>query len=93
MISTLRDLIDLALKLFALGLFIDVILSWLAPPPLRRLQQALDRFYEPFLNPIRRCVRPFRVFPNAPQAVDLSPLILLLLIWWLVHPFLMWVFS
>ncbi|RME91283.1 MAG: hypothetical protein D6766_12100 [Verrucomicrobia bacterium] len=93
MISLLRGLVDVAIKLFALGLFAAMLLEWFAPPGLQRVTAALKAFYERFLAPIRRHVRPFRLSRSAPAAIDPAPWILLLLVWWIVHPFLMWVLS
>ena len=93
MITPLRHTLDLLIKLFALGLFMTMLLSWFDAYPLRKVQRLLNRFYDIFLNPIRRYVRPIRLGPSAPVGLDLAPLILLFLLWWLVHPFLMWVLS
>lgn len=93
MISFLRELVDLAIKLFALGLFITIILNWFSSPSAHHVQRLLNQFYDIFLNPIRRYVKPVRVSQEAPVGLDLAPLILLLAIWILVHPFIMWVLS
>lgn len=93
MISQLRTLVDLAIKLFALGLFAAILLEWFAPPGLHGLTTTLKGFYERFLAPIRRHVRPFRLSRSAPAAIDPAPWLLLLLLWWIIHPFLMWVLS
>lgn len=93
MITPLRAVVDLGLKLFALGLLVTVLLNWFHPPSLRAVQQGLNRFYDCFLNPIRRHVRPFKLSRSAPAAIDLAPLLLLLLVWLFLHPFLMWVLS
>lgn len=93
MITPLRAALDLGLKLFALGLLLTVLLNWFNPPSLRAAQQWLNRCYERFLGPIRRHVRPFKLTRSAPAAIDLAPLLLLLLIWLFLHPFLMWVLS
>ena len=86
-------IVDMAIRLFALGLFVYIVLQWMSVPRLWKVQRFLERIYEPLLNPIRRCIRPVRIFPDAPGAIDLSPLILLLLLWLFVHPFLMWVLG
>jgi len=89
----LREIIDFALRIFALGLFVSVVLNWIMTGPVRGLRKQLDRVYEPFLNSIRRYIKPVKLSPTAPVRMDLSPLVLLLLIWWAVHPFLMWVLG
>lgn len=93
MISPLRAVVDLGLKLFALGLFVTVLLNWFNPPQVRAAQQWLNRFYERFLNPIRRHARPFKLSRSAPAAINLAPLLLLLFVWLFLHPFLMWVLD
>ncbi|MCL5097235.1 MAG: YggT family protein [Candidatus Omnitrophica bacterium] len=91
--ETIRWILDLVIKLFELGLFATIVLNWLNPPSLFAIQRRLNQLYDHFLNPIRRYIRPIRFFRSAPVGLDLSPLILLLLIWWLIYPFLMWVFR
>ncbi len=91
--GTLRDLVDFILRFFALGLFVSVVLNWIMTNPAHGFRKLLDRIYEPFLKPIRRYVKPVKLSPTAPVGMDVSPLVLLLLIWWAVHPFLMWVLG
>ena len=89
----IRDLVDAALRLFALGLFVSVLLNWILSHPATGFRKQLDGFYEPFLKPIRRYLKPVKLSPNAPVGMDLSPLVLLLAVWWAIHPFLMWVLG
>lgn len=91
--NTLRDLVDLAIKAFALGLFVTIILNWIGGQALLEPRRNLNKFYDIFLDPIRRYVKPVRFSPSAPVGLDLAPLVLLALVWWLMHPFLMWVLS
>lgn len=93
MIHSIGHTVDLLIKLFAFGLFVSIILNWVDVYGLRKVQRMLNRIYDIFLNPIRRYVRPIRLSPSAPVGLDLAPLVLLFLIWWLIHPFLMWVLS
>ncbi|MCF7668850.1 MAG: YggT family protein [Verrucomicrobia bacterium] len=92
-IQQLRALVDLVIKLFELGLFITIILNLFSPPSLYRVQCRLNAFYDFFLNPIRRHIRPFKITPSSPASLDLAPIILLLIVWLLVHPFLMWILG
>lgn len=89
----LRELVDLIIRLFALGLFVSVVLDWIMSGPAVGFRRRLDQLYEPFLKPIQRYVRPIKLSPTAPTGIDLSPLVLLLAIYWLVHPFIMWVLG
>ena len=93
MIHTLHQFIDFLIKAFAFGLFFSILLGWFEIPALRKIQRALDAFYGVFLDPIRRYVRPVRFGASSPVGLDLAPLILLFLVWWLMHPFLMWVLN
>ena len=87
----LAQLVTAAVKLFVLGLLVRIVLSWLRSPATRAAERWLDRIYEPLLAPIRRLIPPVRLGdPNAPR-LDLAPLILLLAIWLLIHPLLMWI--
>ncbi len=89
----IRDIIDFTLRIFALGLFVSVVLNWILTSPANGFRKQLDKCYEPFLKPIRRYIKPIKLSPGAPVGMDLSPLVLLIAIWWAVHPFLMWVFG
>lgn len=91
--SPLRDIIDILLRLFALGLFVSILLGWILNDPATGFRKHLDAFYEPFLKRIRRYVKPFKISPSAPAQIDPSPFILLLLIYCVIHPFLMWVLG
>ncbi|MCS1410142.1 MAG: hypothetical protein M2R45_03331 [Verrucomicrobia subdivision 3 bacterium] len=89
----LREIVDLALRVFALGLFVSVILNWIASKPPNGFRKQLNGFYDIFLNPLRRYLKPVKLSPSAPAGLDLSPLVLLLIVWWAIYPFLMWVFG
>ena len=93
MTHAFRLFIDFLIKAFALGLFVSILLGWFEIPSLRKIQRILDAFYGVFLDPIRRYVRPVRFGASSLVGLDLAPLILLLLVWWLMHPFLMWVLN
>ena len=86
-------LIDVAVRLFALGLFMRVVLTWVQLKPANPVVKYLDRIYNPLLAPLRKVVKPISLKTNPPSALDITPLLLLLMIWGFVHPFLMWVFS
>ncbi len=93
MLDLLRKSVSLTLKFFALGLFITILLNWFRPIAWAGFQRHLNRFYDIFLDPLRRYIKPIKLFPSAPVALDLAPLVLLLLIWLIIHPFLMWLLS
>ncbi len=87
------QLLDLALKLFVLGLLVQMVLSWFRSPRTRKVEAFLRRVYDPVLRPIRQVVKPITLNTSPPTSVDLAPLILILLIWWLLYPLLLWIFS
>jgi len=60
-------------NLLSLIVLVDVVATWVLPNPYHPFRQALDRFVEPLLGPIRRVVPPL-------GSLDFSPLILLILI-------------
>jgi uncharacterized protein YggT (Ycf19 family) len=78
------------LKLYVLGLLIRVVLSWVGSPATRRLEALLDGFYEPILKRIRDVVKPIRVGSAPTRSLDLSPLILIVIVTWVLQPLLMW---
>lgn len=89
----LREIGDLILRLFAFGLFITIIMDWVMSQPPTGFRKAIKDFYRPFLAPIQRYVKPIKISPNAPVGLDISPLVLLMLVWWVIHPFLMWILG
>jgi YggT family protein len=77
-LSTVGDLIDLALTVYFYAVFIWVILSWIrvsSTHPLGRVQVFLDRIIYPVILPIRRVIPPIRLGGGA---LDLSPIVLLI---------------
>jgi uncharacterized protein YggT (Ycf19 family) len=91
--QSLASMIDALLKLFALGLFVRAALTWVRDRNTKKVEEYLDHIYAPFLAPIRKVVKPIQVNTSPPSALDLAPLILLLLVWWVVNPFLMWLLT
>jgi uncharacterized protein YggT (Ycf19 family) len=92
-LNRLRDIVEVVLKLFSLGLFVRVMLSWVKLPMTQKVEKYLDRFYFPFLTPVRKAIKPIQLNTTPPFQVDLSPIVVLLVIWWLVYPFLMWILK
>lgn len=72
MAASLAQMISLLTTLLVVLIIIWVIVSWVLPP-YHPLREALDRIIDPMLAPIRR------VMP-ATGAIDLSPMILIILI-------------
>ena len=84
------ELASLVLRLFCLGLFLSVLLDLFRPGPPGPLRSGMTRFYDRFLNPLRRWIPPI---PLSSSTIDPSPLILILFIWLCLEPFLEWVFR
>ena len=84
----LLDLVDLVLRLYMWLLIASAIMSWLVTfqvintsnRAIYTVGNFLYQITEPALKPIRRVVR--RVLPNL-RGVDISPLILIIGIWFL----------
>lgn len=70
-------LIAQLLDLYALGLLVYVILSWIKNPGAIKVSNWLGHFYLPLLKPLRSVFKPV-VFGST--ALDLSPIILFLAI-------------
>jgi YggT family protein len=90
-LSMLLDIVSLLLRLFSYVIIIQAILSWLVlfnvistyNEFVRQLFQALNRITEPVYRPIRR------VLPNF-GALDLSPIVALLIIYILTGYLIPW---
>jgi len=89
----LAQLVTTALKLAVLGLVVRMVLSWIRSPQTRKAEVFLDKIYEPVLRPIRQIIKPIPLKTSPPTNLDLAPLVLIVAIWWLVQPLLMWVVS
>jgi len=76
------SLIELAFQLVNLymwAIIIRALLSWVSPDPYNPIVRFLERLTEPVLRPIRKLLPPHRI------GIDLSPLIAVLLIQFLVQ--------
>ena len=67
------------LYLFVFAIFIRSILSWFPISPYNPIRQALDQITEPVLRPIRRYMPSFGM-------LDLSPMITIIVIIFLIVP-------
>lgn len=76
----IAEIVNLAFTVMFFAVLAWVILSWVQTGPdhpLRRLQERLDRIILPLIRPIQRVVPPIRLGAGA---LDLSPIILILII-------------
>jgi YggT family protein len=74
--EALAVILDKALWLYSLVVFIAVMISWVSPDPFNPVVQFLRSVTQPAFDWIRRRV-PFAVI----GMLDLSPMILLLVLW------------
>ncbi len=80
-IVALYNLLETVINLFTMAIFLRAILSWLAVPPNNPISEIVTRITEPVLAPLRRYV------PKAGM-MDLTPLIAILLLQFLIRPLL-----
>lgn len=71
----LANLVSLVLNLLFWCIFIRAAISWVSPDPYNPIVQFLDRITEPILAPVRRLL--------PAMAIDISPLIVCLVIFFL----------
>jgi uncharacterized protein YggT (Ycf19 family) len=71
--GTVLRLLYWAFQLYGIGLFAYVVLSWIDNPTARAWRAWLERFYSPFLTPLRRFIKPL---PVGTMLLDVTPLIL-----------------
>ncbi len=76
LLYALAVIIDVVLRLYTWVIIIRAIISWVNPDPYNPIVQFLYRVTEPVLRPIRRVLPPM-------GGIDLSPLVALLLIYFL----------
>ena len=77
-LSAVATILDQVLWLYSVVVFIAVLLSWVHADPFNPIVQFLRSITEPMFGWIRRWV-PFAVV----GLLDLSPLVVLLLIWFM----------
>ncbi|ACI21241.1 MULTISPECIES: YggT family protein [Thermodesulfovibrio] len=72
----IANILDIILTIYSFIVIIAAVISWVNPDPYNPIVRFLYRVTEPLLRPIRKLL-PFRL------PVDISPLILLLIIYFL----------
>ncbi len=76
-ISAVAEVINIVLTLFMYVIIARAILSWVSPDPYNPIVQMIYKITEPVLSPIRRLV------PMWKAGLDLSPMIAILIIFFL----------
>jgi len=71
----MAHLIGLVIGIYADGLIVYVILSWIKTPQVDKARAWLGQFYEPLLVPLRAFVKPI---PVGGGLFDITPIVLLL---------------
>ncbi|MEK6742406.1 MAG: YggT family protein [Nitrospirota bacterium] len=74
----IAKVLGIVLNIYMWTIIIRALLSWVSPDPYNPIVQVLTRVTEPVLRPLRKLVPPFRT-----GGVDLSPLIAILIIYFL----------
>jgi YggT family protein len=77
LLSALAGVLDLVLGLYFWIIVLRAILSWVRPDPYHPLVRLLHSLTEPVLAPLRR------LLPGGRVGLDLSPLLALLLLYFL----------
>ncbi|MEK6815204.1 MAG: YggT family protein [Nitrospirota bacterium] len=76
-LSALAQVLDMALTVYMWIVIIRALISWVNPDPYNPIVRFLVSATEPVLRPIRRLVPTYRI------GIDLSPLIVILAIYFL----------
>ncbi|GAQ94363.1 YggT family protein [Thermodesulfovibrio aggregans] len=76
LIIALANVLDISLTIYSLIVIISAVLSWVNPDPYNPVVRFLHSVTEPVFRPIRRLL-PFRL------PIDISPIIVLLIIYFL----------
>jgi len=75
--SAIAEVINTVLTIYMYVIIIRALLSWVNPDPYNPIVQMLYKITEPVLNPIRRVVPVWKI------GLDISPLIVILIIFFL----------
>lgn len=84
--QTIGSLIVTLLHLFVFAVFIRSILTWFPISPYNPIRMALDQITEPILGPVRRYMPRFGY-------LDLSPMIVIIVILFLIRPLVINLFG
>ncbi len=76
-ISAVAEVINIILTIYMYVIIARAILSWVSPDPYNPIVQMLYKITEPVLNPLRR------LLPVWKLGLDLSPMIAILIIFFL----------
>ncbi|HJP34494.1 MAG TPA: YggT family protein, partial [Gammaproteobacteria bacterium] len=71
LVTAFAELIGKALKLFTLAVFIQIVLSWVAPGTYNPVVGIIDSITSPLLRPARRLLPPF-------GGIDFSPMLVII---------------
>lgn len=74
LIIVLANFLDIFFTVYSFVIIVSAVLSWVNPDPYNPIVRFIYRITEPFLHPIRKMI-PLRL------PIDISPMILLLLIY------------
>lgn len=81
LLSALADLLNGLLTLYGWAIVIRVLLTWVSPDPFNPVVQFLNQVTDPYLNFFRRFIPPI-------GPMDISPIVALMVLHYLLQPFL-----
>ncbi|HAS17772.1 MAG: hypothetical protein A2Y48_09595 [Nitrospirae bacterium RIFCSPLOW2_12_42_9] len=76
-LSAIAEIIDIILRIYMFIIIGRALISWVNPDPYNPIVRFLYKITEPVLNPIRRLI------PSGKIGIDLSPMIAILIIFFL----------
>ncbi len=82
LLSALAGLIAFLAQALSLVLLVNALLSWVRPDPSNPIVMFLDRVSDAVCSPVRRFL------PTVYGGIDFAPFIVMLVLWYGVHGFL-----
>jgi YggT family protein len=82
LLNALASLLDVVFQSLSLILIVNAVLSWVRPDPSNPIVMFLERVSDVVCDPVRR------LFPTVFSGLDFAPLIVLLVLQFLGHMFL-----
>jgi len=82
LLQAIAGVLDVVIQGAVLILFVNALLSWVRPDPGNPIVMFLDRVSDVLCAPIRR------MFPTTAGGIDFAPFIVMLVLWYLGHVFI-----
>lgn len=81
LLSAVADLLNGLFTIYGWAILIRVLLTWVSPDPFNPVVQFLNQVTDPYLNIFRRVIPPI-------GPIDISPIIAMMVLHYLLQPFL-----